>query len=136
MPDEREPDPVSPDITASSIWFPAPDYGMPDATAEELAAEPEDVKALRMLRVLRAYTAQGTHPFAAVKLDGNELAVMSLGHLTALLDAAQWVYDWQRRAVNLLTALRDDLEHELTVTNHLEAVEQLLVDEFEDGDDD
>lgn len=62
-------------------------------------------------------------------------AARLLTRCEALAIDAAWRADWMTRAVNLLTALRDDLEHELTVTNHLEAVDQLLADEFEDGDD-
>ncbi len=124
----------SDEIAPPSIWFPAPDYGMLDATAEELTAEPEDVKALRMLRVLRAYVGQDDHPFAAVKLDRNELAVMNMRHFTALMDSVQWLYNWQLRAVNLLGLVRDAevLEYGW---EHMDELEQLLADEFEDGDD-
>ena len=123
----------SSEMPAPSIWFPDPGFGMPDATADELAAEPEDVKALRMLRVLRAYVGQETHPFAAVKLDGDELAVMRVAHFSALMDSVQWLYNWQRRAVNLLGVVRDSevLEYGW---EHLAELEQLLADEFEDGD--
>jgi hypothetical protein len=50
--------------------------------------------------------------------------------------SVRWHGEWVTRAVNLLGSLRDDLEHELTESGHMEAVEQLLADEFEDGDAD
>lgn len=47
-----------------------------------------------------------------------------------------WYSEWTSRAVGLLGELRDDLEHELTESGHMEALEQLLADEFDDGEDD
>lgn len=46
-----------------------------------------------------------------------------------------WRANWMTRAVNLLGEIRNDLEHELTESGHLIELEQLLTDEFEDGDD-
>jgi hypothetical protein len=127
-------------ITAPSIWFPAPDYGKPDATVEELAAEPEDVKALRMLRVLRAYAGQDIHPFSAVKLDGHELVVLRLSYFTPIIDAVCWLREWQQQAVDLMQAINTDLEHELVESGHAEALLALfelcmLEHDHEEGDD-
>lgn len=126
------------EIGPRSTWFPAPDYGMPDATPEELAMEPEGVKALRMLRVLRAYADQREHPFAAVKLDGHELAVLRLAPFDALVDSLLWLHDWQRRASQLMQAMHADLEHELTEAGHIDELRRLVAEEFGDdgGDDD
>lgn len=51
----------------------------------------------------------------------------------ALAIDVAWRAAWMTRVVNLLGALRDDLEHELTESGHLAELEQLLADEFEDG---
>ena len=45
-----------------------------------------------------------------------------------------WRANWMTRAVNLLGEIRNELEHELTESGHLNELEQLLTDEFEDGD--
>ncbi len=121
-----------------SIWFKDPGYGMPDAADEQLAAEPEDVKALRMLRVLRAYIDQQTHPFAAMKLDGKPLVTMRAEHWSNLMEATSWLYNWQRRAADLMQQIHADLEHELAVSGYDETLRDLLAEEFEDrdGDDD
>ena len=132
---DNTPDPAGISDYASP-WFPAPDYGMPDATADELAAEPEDVKALRMLRVLREYAGQNIHPFSAIKLDGHELVAMRLAHFSPLMEAVSWLHQWQRKAADLLRAIHADLEHELTESGHNETLLELLAEEYEDGDDD
>ncbi len=49
--------------------------------------------------------------------------------------SGRWCHDWITRATNLLGGLRDDLEHELAESGHLAELEQLLADDFEDGDD-
>lgn len=47
-----------------------------------------------------------------------------------------WRANWMTRAINLLGEIREDLEHELTEAGHLAALEDLLHEEFDDGEDD
>ena len=47
-----------------------------------------------------------------------------------------WRSEWMTRAVNLLGEIREALEYELGESGHLAELEDLLHDEFEDGDSD
>lgn len=59
-----------------SIWMTDPGDGRPDATDEELAAEPEGEKGVRVLRCLRAFNDQERYTLSAIKLDGKHLVIM------------------------------------------------------------
>ena len=60
----------------TSVWFPDQGDGIPDATAEELTAEPLDQKAMRLLGTLKAYVAQDEHLLCAIIIDGSPLVIM------------------------------------------------------------
>lgn len=60
----------------SNTWFPDPGYGTPDATPEELAAEPDTAKGLRLLNVVREFMAQDEYPLCALKITGKPLIMM------------------------------------------------------------
>lgn len=123
------------DLCARSIWFPDPGFGIPDATPEELAAEPEDVKALRVLGVLRLYLEQTEHPFAAVKLGGEPLAFMRGRMWATLIDTLAEYASWQRRAAAQLSAISGDHDGEPWWQPFDEPIAQLLAEDFGDFGD-
>lgn len=62
----------------SNTWFPDPGYGTPDATPEELALEPVEAKAMRLLSVIREFGRQNESPLMAFKLDDKPFVMMPL----------------------------------------------------------
>ncbi len=89
---------------------------------------------LTRLRITRATLVEHSPQDRAVR---DAMAEIDRLQRRELVWAAsgRWCHDWITRADNLLDALRDDLEHELAESGHLAELEQLLADDFEDGDD-
>lgn len=61
-----------------------------------------------------------------------ELLVLNTRSVPALADALVWRANWMTRAVNLLGALRNAVEAEWP--EHLDELEELLADEYDDGE--
>jgi hypothetical protein len=89
---------------------------------------------LTRLRITRATLVEHSPQDRAVR---DAMAEIDRLQRRELIWAAsgRWCHDWITRATNLLGGLRDDLEHELAESGHLAELEQLLADDFEDGDD-
>lgn len=58
------------------IWMPDPGNGMTTASQEELEAEPDDVKALRVLEILRSYALQNEYRLAMITIAKQDIIIM------------------------------------------------------------
>jgi len=85
---------------------------------------------LTRLRITRATLVEHSPQDRAVR--------DAMTEIDRLRDDLRWCHDWITRATNLLaaqTSSRRCREHELAESGHLAELEQLLADDFEDGDD-
>lgn len=102
-------------------------------TTRNIEELPVDI--VQRLRVTRATLIEHSPQDRAVRDAMTEIDRLQRRELIWAA-SGRWCHDWITRATNLLGELRDELEHEIIVSGHMVELEQLLADDFEDGDTD